>query len=49
MDERKLEPPGSGVFSTRDRSLSIVRAEAFHFRVRDGNGWGSLALTTRRL
>ena len=24
------------------------RAKAFHFRVRDGNGWGRNALTTRR-
>ena len=28
---------------------SIVCAEAFHFRVRDENGWVHLALTTRGL
>ena len=27
--------------------LSIVGAGAFHFRVRDGNGWGHLALATK--
>ena len=29
--------------------LSIVCAEAFHFRVRDENGWCHFALTTRGL
>ena len=28
---------------------SIVGAEAFHFRVRDGNGWVHLALVTEAL
>ncbi len=39
--------PGSGLFSTPGRPGSIVGAEAFHFRVRDGNGWCHLALATR--
>ena len=30
------------------RGCSIVGAMAFHFRVRDGNGWDHHALTTRR-
>ena len=41
--------PGTGLFSTEDCSPSIVGAEAFHFRVRDGNGWGHLALSTRNI
>ena len=43
-----VKPPGSGIFSSRGRPLSIVCAEAFHCRVRDENGWVRLALTTRR-
>src|SRR3990172_7857866 len=43
----KEKAPGSGLFSTPGRPGSIVGAEAFHFRVRDGNGWGRLALATR--
>jgi hypothetical protein len=38
--------PGSGLFSTPSCPGSIVGAEAFHFRVRDGNGWCHLALAT---
>ena len=43
------KPPGSGIFSTKSYPFSIVCAEAFHYRVRDGNGWFHLALITRRL
>src|SRR5947208_9740106 len=43
----KRKAPGSGLFSTPSRPGSIVGAEAFHFRVRDGNGWFHLALATR--
>jgi hypothetical protein len=39
--------PGSGLFSAGSCPPSIVGAEAFHFRVRDGNGWFHLALATR--
>lgn len=39
--------PGSGLFSTPGRPGSIVGAEAFHFRVRDGNGWVPLAMITQ--
>ncbi len=39
--------PGSGLFSRESCPSSIVSAEAFHFRVRDGNGWSHLALTTK--
>src|SRR5205807_10388461 len=39
--------PGSGLFSTPNCSGSIVGAEAFHDRVRDGNGWAHLAPATR--
>jgi hypothetical protein len=28
---------------------TIIDAEVFHFRVRDGNGWGHLAVVTRLL
>jgi hypothetical protein len=28
---------------------TIIGATAFHFRVRDGNGWFRCAMTTRRL
>ena len=45
---RALHKPGTGLFSTEDCSPSIVGAEAFHCRVRDGNGWGHLALSTRK-
>ena len=44
-----VKSPGSGVFSTRGNPLSILCAGAFHFRVRDGNGWFHPALTTRGL
>ncbi len=43
------KPPGNDIFSTRAFALSIVCAEAFHFRVREGNGWYHLASITRRL
>ena len=45
--EQKEKAPGSGLFSTPSCPGSIVGAEAFHFRVRDGNGWFHLALATR--
>ena len=45
----KRKAPGNGLFSTPSRPGSIVGAEAFHFRVRDGNGWFHLALVTRSL
>ena len=45
--EWALVRPGSGLFSLESCPSSIVSAEAFHFRVRDGNGWGHLALTTK--
>ena len=41
--------PGGGIFSTPRCQGSIVCAGAFHFRVRDGNGWVRLALTTGKL
>ena len=37
---------GDGLFSTEACAPSIVSATAFHFRVRDGNGWGHRALAT---
>ncbi len=43
---RKRKSPGGGLFSTESFPSSIVGAEAFHFRVRDGNGWVNLALAT---
>ena len=46
---KKSKSPGDGVFSTRGCPLSIVCAEAFHFRVRDENGWYHFAQNTRRL
>ena len=39
--------PGGGLFSAPGCPGSIVGAAAFHFRVRDGNGWCHRALTTR--
>ena len=39
--------PGGGLFSAPSCPGSIVSAAAFHFRVRDGNGWFHRALTTR--
>jgi hypothetical protein len=47
--DKKKNDPGSGLFSAEGCPSSIVGAEAFHFRVRDGNGWGNLALTTRAI
>ncbi len=46
---RKAKAPGGGLFSTPSRPGSIVSAEAFHFRVRDENGWFHLAPATRSL
>ncbi len=40
-------PPGNDIFSTAPCGASIVCAEEFHFRVRDGNGWYHLAQITR--
>ena len=48
-DLKTKKPLGGGIFSTRSCLLSIVCAGVFHFRVRDGNGWFHLALTTKRL
>ena len=39
--------PGGGLFSTPGCPGSIVGAAAFHFRVRDENGWVHRALTTK--
>ena len=39
--------PGDGLFSAPSCPGSIVSAAAFHFRVRDENGWFHRALTTR--
>ena len=39
--------PGGGLFSTPVCTGSIVSAVAFHFRVRNGNGWVHHALTTK--
>jgi hypothetical protein len=49
VDSGQRKSPGSGLFSTPSCPGSIVGAEAFHFRVRDGNGWFHLALATRSL
>ena len=49
LNQGKRKAPGNGLFSTPSRPGSIVGAEAFHFRVRDGNGWFHLALVTRSL
>ena len=38
--------PGSDLFSARGCPPSIVSAEVFHFRVRNGNGWAHLAIAT---
>ena len=43
-----LHDTGGGLFSTEARAPSIVDAVAFHFRVRDGNGWFHYALATGR-
>ena len=40
------ERAGNGLFSARGCPPSIVSAAAFHFRVRDGNGWSHRALIT---
>ena len=47
--EAGLCSPGGGLFSTPSCPGSIVGAAAFHFRVRDGNGWCHRALTTRTM
>ena len=41
-----LHDTGGGLFSTEACAPSIVSAAAFHFRVRDGNGWVHRALAT---
>ena len=40
------ERAGDGLFSARGCPPSIVSAAAFHFRVRDGNGWSHRAPIT---
>lgn len=40
--------PGGGLFSAPGCPGSIVSATTFHFRVRNENGWGRRALTTRK-
>ena len=40
------ERAGDDLFSARGRPPSIVGAAAFHFRVRDGNGWSHRATIT---
>ena len=44
----KGKAPWQWLIFPRSCPLSIVGAEAFHFRVRDGNGWFHSAQTTRR-
>ena len=44
---RSVLSPGDGLFSAPGCPGSIVGAAAFHFRVRDENGWFHRALTTR--
>ena len=46
---RFISNPGGGLFSTPSCPGSIVGAAAFHFRVRDENGWDRCALTTKAL
>src|SRR5438874_5255004 len=46
---RGPQSTGDGLFSTEARAPSIVGAAAFHFRVRDGNGWGHRALATGKM
>ena len=43
----KKEDPGQRPIFPPPPEGSIVGAEAFHFRVRNGNGWFHLALVTR--
>ena len=43
---RGPQSTGDGLFSTEACAPSIVGAAAFHFRVRDGNGWCHRALAT---
>jgi hypothetical protein len=43
------EAPGQRPIFPPPPEGSIVGAEAFHFRVRNGNGWFHLALVTRGL
>ena len=45
---RAASSAGNGLFSARGCPPSIVGAAAFHFRVRDGNGWFHRALITSR-
>ena len=43
---KSQERAGNGLFSARGLPPSIVSAAAFHFRVRDGNGWDHRAPIT---
>ena len=43
---KSQERAGNGLFSARGCPPSIVSAAAFHFRVRDGNGWDHRAPIT---
>ena len=43
----KKEAPGQRPIFPPPPEGSIVGAEEFHFRVRNGNGWFHLALVTR--
>ena len=45
-NERQKNPWQRPIFPRRHQR-SIVGAETFHFRVRDGNGWFRLAYTTK--
>src|SRR5438309_576834 len=47
-EESSLNFPGDGIFSTPSCPGSIVCAGAFHFRVREGNGWFHPAMDTRK-
>jgi len=47
LNPEGVERPGDGLFSAPSCPGSIVGAGAFHFRVRDGNGWGRAARITR--
>ena len=43
---QRKKAPGSDLFSAESCPSSIVGAEVFHFRVRNGNGWAHLAIAT---
>ena len=46
---RCVKTPWQRPIFPHPRECSIVGAETFHFRVRDGNGWVRLAQTTKGL